>query len=1201
MKAIVWALACACLLAALPMSDTAAPARSAREASMAEWSARARGAIEHEEYLARPTRQGLQAPNRAQNLRTWFRSEGIEVVPRKADRREWSFRWRTEAWGRAGRMQPAGHVAPEAKGARVEYRRPGMVEWYENQNGGVEQGFTLETRPPGAGPLRVEGRTACGLRARAEAGGEAVSFVDGSGSLVLRYGGLAAWDAHGKKLTARLRVTNGSLSIEVDDREASYPLTIDPLLTAASWTAESNQAAATLGYSVASAGDVNGDGFSDVVIGAPRFDNGEGDEGRAYVFHGSAMGLQFTAARFVEGGQDSALFGYSVASAGDVNGDGYSDVIVGASSYDGGQSNEGRACVYYGSASGISVSPAWTAEGNQDNAWFGSAVARAGDVNGDGYADVIVAAYGYDNGQADEGRAFVYHGSASGLSASPAWTGECNQVGAAFGYSVSSAGDVNKDGYGDVIIGARWFDNGQDYEGRAFVYHGSASGLAPSPAWTAEGNQINALFGHSVGTAGDVNADGYSDVIIGAPLQSNGQSEEGRAYVYAGSASGLAASPIWTAELDQTHAGFGVAVGGAGDVNGDGYSDIVIGAYAFDGGHTDEGRAMVYYGSATGPRPGPAWTAEGDQAGAYFGYSVATAGDVNGDGYSDVLVGAYGYDNGQGDEGRAFAFQGAATGLFIAGAWTAESNQAHTHFGFSAATVGDVNGDGYTDVIVGSPWYDNGQGDEGRAFVYLGSATGVRLAAAWTAECDQDSALFAYSVASAGDVNGDGYGDVVVGAYQYDDGETDEGRAYLYLGSAAGLAATPAWTAQGDQTDSRFGYSVASAGDVNGDGYSDVLVAAHRYDNGSIDEGRAHLYLGSASGLGATPAWTAEGNQGGADFGNSVASAGDVNGDGFDDVIIGSRSYDHGENNEGRAFVYLGSAAGLSATPAWTGESDQPDARFGYSVASAGDVNGDGFSDVIVGAYLYDDGEVDEGRAYVFYGSASGPSPTPGWTAEGDQAGAFFGCSVARAGDVNRDGLSDIIVGAYGYDHGETDEGQAFLYRGSPYGPGLNPAWTAEGNQANGFFGWSVGSAGDINRDNFSDVIIGAHKFDSGSDNEGRAYVYWDLRTGGATTDVLWQAGQTGGGLRFASIYPNPARSQSMMHYVLPKAGPVRLSIHDVLGRRIALLADRPEEAGTHSATWEGRDAAGAAVPAGVYFARLESGGESAARIIVRR
>ena len=1223
MRALIRVLLPACLFAAVPVSvfevvsappvPSAVTPVAARPPSSpvlelppavgagADWWARASDAIARAEYEATPAEEGFRAPNRKQNLRTWYRYDGVEVFPHlKRGGDEWVWKFRTLAWGRPGSMHPARAVAPRASGARVEYRREGMVEWYENGPDGLEQGFTLAVRPTGAGPLRVLGRVSNQLRAR-EAGADEVSYADPSGTRVLRYGDLVVRDARGQKLEAHLEAGEGSLAIVVDDRAATYPITIDPLLSTAAWTAEGTQVDAHFGYSVASAGDVNGDGYSDVIVGAPSFDNGQHDEGRAFVFHGSSHGLSPIYAWSVESGQDSAQFGYSVASAGDVNRDGYSDVIVGACTYDGGEKDEGRAYVYLGSAEGLATSPAWTAECDQAYAYFGASVACAGDVNKDGYSDVMVGAYAYDGGQGEEGRAFVYYGSAAGLPASPSWTAECDQEAAEFGYSVASAGDVNLDGYSDVIIGARWFHNGQNYEGRAFVYHGSASGLAASPAWTAEGNQMNALFGSSVACAGDVNRDGYADVVVGAPLYSGGQTEEGRAYVYHGSASGLAANPAWVAESDQAGARYGGSVATAGDVNGDGYADVIIGAFGLDDGQVDEGRAYVYYGSATGLRPGPAWTAESDQTGALFGYSVAGAGDVNGDGFGDVIVGAYRFGNGQAGEGRASVFHGASNGLAVAGAWTAETNQAHSHMGFSVASAGDVNGDGYGDVIVGAPWYDNGEFDEGRAFVYHGSPAGLVPAAAWTAECNQDSALFAYSVASAGDVNGDGYSDVIVGAYQYDNGERDEGRAYLYLGSPAGLSLAPAWTAESNQVDARFGYSVAPAGDVNGDGFGDVIIGAHRYDNGQIDEGRAYVYLGSAAGLGASPAWSAEGNQGGANFGSSVAGAGDVNGDGYADVIVGAHRYDHGEINEGRAYVFHGSASGLGSTPAWTAESDQADAFFGFSVASAGDVNGDGYSDVIVGAYLYDHGEIDEGRAYVYHGSVAGLGASPAWTAESDQASACFGYSVASAGDINHDGYSEVVVGAYAYDHGETDEGRASIFRGSHYGLTLYPTWTAESNQASSYVGWSVAPAGDINRDGFADLIVGAQKFDAGQDNEGRVYVYWDLRTSGSTTAVVPDPAPAGSGLRFALVYPNPSHAQSVLGYVLPRSGPVRLSIHDLLGRRIAVLADRVEEAGVHSVSWEGRDARGAAVPAGVYWARLESGGETAARKLVRR
>jgi FG-GAP repeat protein len=427
-----------------------------------------------------------------------------------------------------------------------------------------------------------------------------------------------------------------------------------------------------------------------------------------------------------------------------------------------------------------------------------------------------------------------------------------------------------------------------------------------------------------------------------------------------------------------------------------------------------------------------AWRAQGDQASANFGRSAASAGDVNGDGYDDVIVGAWFYDNGQTDEGRAFVYHGSAAGLSTTPDWTVESDQAGAYFGYSVGTAGDVNGDGYDDIVVGAWGYDNGQTDEGRAFVYHGSAAGLSTTPNWIAESNQDSAWFGYSVGTAGDVNGDGYDDVAVGAVLYDHGQDGEGRAFVYHGSAAGLSTTPNWTAEGNQDFAVFGTSVATAGDANGDGYDDVIVGAYGYSNGQSGEGRAFVYHGSAAGLSVTPDWTAESNQDFADFGWSVSSARDVNGDGYDDVVVGAREYDNGQSGEGRAFVYHGSAAGLSVTPDWTAESNQDFASFGWSVSTARDVNGDGYDDVVVGAIYYDHGQTDEGVAVVYYGSATGLHITPDSIGEPNQFAASFGSSVGSAGDANGDGYDDVVVGANLYDHGQTDEGVAFVFRGRP-------------------------------------------------------------------------------------------------------------------------------------------------------------------------
>jgi hypothetical protein len=424
------------------------------------------------------------------------------------------------------------------------------------------------------------------------------------------------------------------------------------------------------------------------------------------------------------------------------------------------------------------------------------------------------------------------------------------------------------------------------------------------------------------------------------------------------------------------------------------------------------------------------WAADGGQVDASFGWSASSAGDVNGDGFDDVVVGAPAGHHGQFGEGGVFVFGGSSTGPGSTPAWSAESDQAEAQFGISVGGAGDVNGDGFDDVIIGAFGFDHGQSDEGRAFVYLGSATGLSALPDWTAESDLAGAWFGNAVGSAGDVNGDGFDDVIVGAPTYTSDEGFEGAAFVYEGSATGLSTAPSWQTESDRIGAFFGFAVGSAGDINGDGFDDVVAGAPYDSNGEVSEGRAYLYQGSASGPSQTPNWIAESDQVNAFFGGSVGTAGDVDGDGFDDVIVGANAYSHGQNAEGRAYVYGGSADGLSVDPDWIAEPDQADAYFGSAVATAGDLNGDGFADVVVGAIDFDHGEGSEGGGFVFLGSASGLSKGPTWIAESDQVGANLGLAAATAGDVNGDGFADLLLGAPGYDHGQSNEGAAFVYRG---------------------------------------------------------------------------------------------------------------------------------------------------------------------------
>jgi len=1095
----------------------AAPAAQALPAgAQADFLPRVQGMIAAKEYEASASAAGIQAPNRAHNLRTYFGPSGIRVLDRTASGSPELLALRLAGIGRGDALASVAPGTVVNDGARVEIRRPGLVEWYENSPAGLEQGFTLAKRPKGAGSLVVELTV---QHARATLHGERVLLAAPSGRR-LAYSKLLVEDANGNTVTARLALpAPGRLRIEVDDAGARYPLTIDPILTGTADTELfQDQDDAELGFSVAGAGDVNGDGYDDVIIGAPYFDMTYVDEGVAFIFHGSAAGISsgffFFADRELLGSGTEIEMGYSVAGAGDVNGDGYDDVIVGAPGANGVPpfGHLGAAYVFHGGPGGVNDNAVAELESDQSNVAMGRSVAGAGDVNGDGYDDVIVGLSNYTDGESSEGAAFVFLGSAAGVADGDPGTAhaqlESNQGGANLGSSVAGAGDVNGDGYDDVIVGASAYDEVEIDEGAAFVFHGSAAGIAngdPSTAATRlESNQPSAFLG-TVAGAGDVNGDGYDDVIVGAPFYADGESQEGAAFVFHGSAAGIPNGNPNTAaaklESNLVTARLGISVAGAGDVSGDGYADVIVGAYFYDtpGPTFGEGAAFVFLGSAAGIIGGDPTTAaaqlEGNMYSGGLGWSVAAAGDVNGDGHADVIVGDVWNATGGIGAGAAFIYHATDTDgdglldLLEVSICTAE-NDADTDDDGVLDGDEDANHNGSVDLGETDPCNADTDGDGIQDGTELGYTTGHPTDTGASFQPDLDPLTTTDPLDTDSDNDGlldgdedanhngsrDGVETAADNADTDDDGLTDDfeithGFDPLVGGEETQDPDTDGLTNLEEQTEGTDPFDADSDDDGLDDGAEVNIHGSDPLDADSDDDGlddgtevnvhgtdpndadsdddtfddELEVFAGSdpldpLSTPGGVPLSEqkiseTQGNFSGAlgnhdEFGRALASLSDLDGDGADDLAVGAPGSDEqagmGGNGFGAVWVLFLDTDGTVGSHqkinevhgGFGGDLDSHDA-FGSAVASLGDLDGDGRTDLAVGVPFDDDGRTDAGALWVLFLDPNGMvvseqkvSDTQGGITSRLDGGGEFGSALALLGDLDNDGKPELAVGA---------------------------------------------------------------------------------------------------------------------------------------------------------------------------------------------
>jgi hypothetical protein len=410
------------------------------------------------------------------------------------------------------------------------------------------------------------------------------------------------------------------------------------------------------------------------------------------------------------------------------------------------------------------------------------------------------------------------------------------------------------------------------------------------------------------------------------------------------------------------------------------------------------------------------------------------------------------------------------------------------YFGYSVSGAGDVNQDGFADVIVGAYFEDPGTSPDEAGRAYIFSGRDRRLLFELMSPNEQFGGNFGISVAGAGDVNQDGFADVIVGAYRESPGGlTNAGRAYIFSGQDGSLLFQ--LISPNPRVGGAFGISVAAASDVNQDGFADVIVGAAGDSPGTSPPGAGRAYVFSGQNGTLLFELISPNEEQFGNFGTSVSGAGDVNQDGFADLTVGAYSEAPGTspNDAGRAYVFSGQDGSLLFE--LISPNEETAGHFGLSVSGAGDVNKDGFADVIVGAAGESPQFLEAGRAYIF-GGRDGRLLFELRSPNEEQFGQF-GISVSGAGDVDQDGFADVVVGAWGEGPGTSPgAGRAYVFSGRD--GSLVVELRSPNQETAGHFGYSVSGAGDVNADGMADVIVGAPQEDPGTSPQdaGRAYVF---------------------------------------------------------------------------------------------------------------
>jgi hypothetical protein len=940
------------------------------------------------------------APNPAQRVNAYFTSYGVHLAPQRiihrvSDQAEWQSEMKLIGYGYGASPPQVGPAELVSEDNRIEYRRTGLAltEWYINKSEGLEQGFTIEA-PPGVKPrgerLRLVLELSGDLRAELVEEGRAIALKQADGHVPLRYSDLHAYDAEGQVLPSQMKVSDGRVTLEVEEEGAVYPVTIDPLfnqqqkLTASdAWDYDH------FGSSVAISGDT-------AVVGAMyKYVDSKREQGSAYVFVRSGMNWSEQQILTASDGAPDDWFGASVAISGNT-------IVVGAGS--------DSAYVFVRSGSTWSEQQILTAN-DGTRGGFGSRVAISGET-------VIVGAPGdYHGADFIQGSAFVFVRSGSTWSQQQKLkAGGDGWVVAHFGCSVAISGET-------IVVGAYFDDTGNVPQGSAYVFVRSGMLWSQQARLAASDGAWGDYFGDSVAISGET-------VVVGAKLADVGSDvDQGSAYVFVRSGMTWSQQQKLTAGDGAADDSFGTSVAISGDM-------VVVGAWDDDIGNMDQGSAYVFVRSGTSWSQEQKLIASDGEAGDGFGTVVAISSNT-------ILVGARADDTGSAlaDEGSVYMFATWSQRNKL----TALDGEADDRFGSSVAISGDT-------VVVGAPRDDIGSNpDQGSAYVFVRIGffwTRYKLFAGDGAAGDQFGSSVAISADTvvvgaqldnsqqgaayvfvrsgstwnqqarliAGDgAAGDRFGSsvaisadtVVVGAPSDDvSSRVDQGSAYAFVRSGSTWIQQARLTGGDGAAGDGFGYSVSISGDT--------VVAGAPWDDvvSNWNQGSAYIFKRTFA-----PSFTfwsqkqrlsAGDGAGNDNFGSSVAISGDT-------VVVGAPL-----KNSWRGVVYV--FVPDSIGPNWiqqarlTASDGAPGDLFGNSVAISADT-------LAVGAPGDDIGfNADQASVYVFARSDWSWNDWQKLTASDGAAYDRFGISVAVSGNT-------VVVGA---DHDDIvssyDRGSAYVF-----------------------------------------------------------------------------------------------------------------------------------------------------------------------------